>query len=353
MSTKAESSSADDIRRSKRKSCPSDVMKTRCAVTCCGNTEDSKTENGKFVEFFGLPDKHDKETNRKQWVKNVRGIAGMLPYQQKICSVHFVDGHPTKENPVPTLLLSKRKIVPGPEAKKPRSIKEELFDEDEYDEFGGYDEKAHSSASTAPFYRRKAPSDPNFMVNSTDAKAIFEHLGQIRVKGDEGCCRRILNGMRRQARYMNAQMRMMENITQEVENYKKNPGGVGGWALNDYLARFGLRHQQGYNPETRHLAGYTAADPAALPRQAAAVNALFDHHDDEDENDEGGPELDEFAVEDMMREGKTDTENDDEAAPDLTEEGQDSQAEHQEDEEDDEEEDQGARDDPDDSDYHE
>lgn len=63
-------------------------------------------KNGNAVEFFPLPSAVKYPKQRKAWINSVRRAdfnPGPQEYWHSICSKHFVDHEPTKENPVPTL----------------------------------------------------------------------------------------------------------------------------------------------------------------------------------------------------------------------------------------------------------
>lgn len=63
-------------------------------------------KNGNAVEFFPLPSAVKYPKERKAWINSVRRAdfnPGPQEYWHSICSKHFVDHKPTKENPVPTL----------------------------------------------------------------------------------------------------------------------------------------------------------------------------------------------------------------------------------------------------------
>ena len=67
---------------------------------------DMQDSNGNAVEFFPLPSGRKYPKQRKAWVTAVRRVdfnPGDNEYWHSVCSKHFIDHRPTKENPVPTL----------------------------------------------------------------------------------------------------------------------------------------------------------------------------------------------------------------------------------------------------------
>ncbi|XP_056022093.1 uncharacterized protein LOC130054979 [Ostrea edulis] len=67
--------------------------------------------NGNVVDFFPLPSARKSPKLRKAWVKAVKRAdfnPGPGEYWHSVCSRHFIDHQPTKENPIPTLFSYKK-----------------------------------------------------------------------------------------------------------------------------------------------------------------------------------------------------------------------------------------------------
>lgn len=98
-----------------------------CAVPTCSSTEKS-TVNQRPVLFFDMPDGKDRRL-RQKWQQAIPELeSAVSPAHQKVCEFHFVNGRPTDDSPVPTLLLGdemsteikpsrKRKLSPPAETK--------------------------------------------------------------------------------------------------------------------------------------------------------------------------------------------------------------------------------------------
>lgn len=73
----------------------------QCVVEGCTINENSTKSNGKKYQMFDPP---KEKSGRLRWSLYVPGVdcaVHMLRYS-KVCETHFVDGEPTKENPLPT-----------------------------------------------------------------------------------------------------------------------------------------------------------------------------------------------------------------------------------------------------------
>ena len=80
-------------------------MWERCAAEGC--TSDGR-KRGKYgymanVEFFPFPTQKRAPKQRKKWLELLRRQDYEPKKGHRVCSLHFVDGRPTKENPYPTL----------------------------------------------------------------------------------------------------------------------------------------------------------------------------------------------------------------------------------------------------------
>ena len=102
----------------------------RCCVAGCDNDKRRPNETiqrGHVEEliFHRFP---KDEKNRAVWISQVRkGLANFeLGQETRICSNHFQDGKPARENPYPTLFLCPRDFATS-SPKKRKSVRKELF----------------------------------------------------------------------------------------------------------------------------------------------------------------------------------------------------------------------------------
>ena len=100
------------------------MVNDRCVIGVCNNDKrypdrmeiHSNVKSGK-LSFHKIP---KNEERRKAWIHAIsKGRKEFeTPKYCKICSNHFVDGCPTKENPDPTLFLTASMNVQGTPDKK-------------------------------------------------------------------------------------------------------------------------------------------------------------------------------------------------------------------------------------------
>jgi len=87
------------------------MSKYWCSVPHCpsDNRKVSRPDRFPFmktVAFHPYPTKMKRNTERQKWLQLVNRPNDYDPKRHhRVCSLHFVDGKPTKQNPFPTLFL--------------------------------------------------------------------------------------------------------------------------------------------------------------------------------------------------------------------------------------------------------
>lgn len=76
-----------------------------CAAEGCSSDDRKRGKYGymKNIEFFPFPTKKNEPKLRKQWLQLLRRDDYLPTKKHRVCSLHFVDGRPTKEHPLPEL----------------------------------------------------------------------------------------------------------------------------------------------------------------------------------------------------------------------------------------------------------
>jgi len=170
----------------------------RCFIDCCANDSrhpgrlDTHSNVTGVIKWYRLP-KNDPK--RKMWIESimVSKIPGTsIPKYCYICSIHFADGKPTKENPFPTLFLTPvmncqktpEKCVKMPANKRLcSSLVSEATDDQEMDfdvESGMKESSADESTSIEPlvalqFSHITRECDANFFTGFSST-ALFQSI---------------------------------------------------------------------------------------------------------------------------------------------------------------------------------
>ena len=84
---------------------------SHCCVDKCYSDSRKKSTSAilkypwmRDVEFFPLPNAKKQRILRRKWLNVIRRGPKWTPTKySRICSLHFVEGRPTSENPIPTL----------------------------------------------------------------------------------------------------------------------------------------------------------------------------------------------------------------------------------------------------------
>ena len=106
------------MRSPKKRRNTDDITHYWCSVPGCraDGRKKARLENYpwmKGVQFYRYPGPKRKPKLRRQWLQQVFRDENYAPRRyHSVCSLHFVDGGPTEENPIPTLFPRNNYMMP-------------------------------------------------------------------------------------------------------------------------------------------------------------------------------------------------------------------------------------------------